>query len=638
MLHRSALFGLAALAIGLIGCGGHQSDSSVGFREGNPLTATQINSLGKRMNTQYYQLKLVKKVAHPIVELQKWAKVQPEVVSTSIDEPRGVLQLNLKMGKPFLFLDDFQNLGAPKSPRREVGGLSLPSAVKVRFLGGTGDEFRYWKQYVPLYTAMLKDAGYKTVTSAPFTVESLLASNGNGLLAINAHGGYHGISKLSFLASETVVTDANEKTYAKEIAALDGLFYMRHFIPILGIQTGANYGILPGFVRRNLKLAPHALAILYVCFQGESKAALMQAAFHLAGADGVIGWNGKASTYGVDNLYTLFDQLLGSEKPDTMISKLDPPQRPFDIGPVWSNLAKHKVTTDGGNGSVIRYFPKPGSETPVSFGILRPSIQDGQLQGVPGQDKLMLRGVFGVKQGKVKVNGEEITVKRWNANEIEAAVPDTGKGAYGPVIVEVDGIKSNERILACWENPISATIKGNGTQVAKVSIQLKMRSMLQNGRSKPATAPVKDPFMWPVVLNEASTGSFSGSGTYKTANDEVTWSGSGVLVATNDQGGPGTNKITLWSSPSAGTYAAFILDPRELYGSLVVYPKIIQKSKEGTKVMPSFPVPLLNGNLPSVGDSVWSFKVGGPFSANSALIIPKVTLKALVYPPKDEPR
>jgi hypothetical protein len=63
---------------------------------------------------------------------------------------------------------------------------------------------------------------------------------------------------------------------------------------------------------------------------------------------------------------------------------------------------------------------------------------------------LSVYGEFGSVQGKVWCDSVELGVAGWSDTIVIAAIPDTGKGSAGPVVVGARGYQSGERKITFW--------------------------------------------------------------------------------------------------------------------------------------------------------------------------------------------
>src|SRR5690348_14302506 len=64
---------------------------------------------------------------------------------------------------------------------------------------------------------------------------------------------------------------------------------------------------------------------------------------------------------------------------------------------------------------------------------------------------LLAYGNFGATIGDIWCDSVELGVVSWKDTVIVAAIPDTGKGSAGQLLVEVNGERSNSVLITLWK-------------------------------------------------------------------------------------------------------------------------------------------------------------------------------------------
>jgi hypothetical protein len=84
----------------------------------------------------------------------------------------------------------------------------------------------------------------------------------------------------------------------------------------------------------------------------------------------------------------------------------------------------------------------------ASTALSQPVIDSLSIDELKGE--LYLHGSFGFVLGKVTIDNVELKVKNWADSLIITQIGDSGKGAFGPVIVSTGGLHSNVRMISLW--------------------------------------------------------------------------------------------------------------------------------------------------------------------------------------------
>jgi hypothetical protein len=359
----------------------------------------------------------------------------------------------------------------------------LPSSRQVRILNHPDMLDRFGTRVLPSQAAQWFEAAGYTLAHGDASVEGLKKTRGDGIFCYDTHGGYfpvngQGPDVVNF-ASATRVDAEHDSLYADDHHE-GRIVHCYIHISGTGSETGW-YGITPAFVTKYMSFADNAFVFLNACHSAADHT--MCNAFFEKRASVYAGWtdvvNGpsayQASTF-------LFDRLLAANfyVPEA------PKQRPFDFGAVYGDMRRRNYDTnllgllsDAESSPHEHFDPAAPDHPPASqlkrepdasslvihhksghtFAGLRPSI--GQMTVFEDKDELHLLGYFGGKQGKVKINGHSVTVKSWEASTVKLALPSSGPGSAGPVVVEVDGRHSNTVPLTEWRGQFRYTQEDN---------------------------------------------------------------------------------------------------------------------------------------------------------------------------------
>ncbi len=95
---------------------------------------------------------------------------------------------------------------------------------------------------------------------------------------------------------------------------------------------------------------------------------------------------------------------------------------------------------------------------------------------------LIIHGEFGFAKGAVWCDSVELPISFWSDTMIRAAIPDTGKGSVGPVVVGANGYQTKARILTLLK--ASANCEVNlFSFVLQFAVRADIHSLLLHGRS-----------------------------------------------------------------------------------------------------------------------------------------------------------
>ncbi len=400
----------------------------------------------------------------------------------------------------------------------------LPSSANAYLLSSMSH--RCYTNPVPTIKALLQRQNYYCITpggeySSNGTIENLKSVHDAGILYLDGHGG---IGKLRDstpvygLWTADVVTDATDLTYDSMLTAND-LCYMDEGAEKITTQRTCgiirHYGILPGFVSTNMTFAKNALVYIDACSSASDPN--FQTAFTNAGASVFVGWTTTVGVaFAVKTSYYLFDRLLGT---NAISNKENPPQRPFDIQALFTDMANRGLTLDAANGSDIVELPLQDH-----FGLLAPTIKFISIYEDPKQPMMLVSGEFGSDRGNhgtVTVNGQPVSVKFWSPDSLLCYLDGTGSQATGKVqtyVIPTAGNPtpdekqlSNPVNISEWNGTMEYTLSGPDSLNADLKMGVHFRADVHPFREKPHQKPFNTLTLFQWGLKDSTgTGKFSG--------------------------------------------------------------------------------------------------------------------------------
>lgn len=478
-----------------------------------------------------------------------------------------------KDGVPFAILDNVK-----PDPNPAVASLVSPTRLAQVPLNESAHVFfslgNAFQNHTANMEAMLKNAGY-SVTTGDAQLNVLLNDiKGDGVFYWNTHSGFFDKGTPRAKAVITTMTEASpdkEKADANLRAMIasgevglagattdykanpvdenhDGKIDQEELLEMKVV-----YAITPKFIENRMKFAPGSVVFQSSCTSGDSE---FVNAFHKAGASVYFGWDSVARPG--QQMPLLADKLIGA---NIYSPKPTPPLRPFDHELVLAWMAANGLDFDG-DGAHVRAYVNAGAAN----AILKPSIQRMAME--ENTDRLIIRGSFGTpaaEDRRVTINGTEIPVVSWTADEIKCTLPVSGPNSSGEVKVGVRGAdalagltyrESNPVMLTEWTGTLkikdrtsgaAAGSGGSGAVEVNGTLLLKFRADIHSYRDKPDQAPIQ-PTNAAFMSKEDSTLSYIASGT-------VTISG-GSVVSTQTYSGSGTIKHDFNPAPIDTFFAA----------------------------------------------------------------------------------
>ncbi|MEW5797064.1 MAG: hypothetical protein AB1772_12005, partial [Candidatus Zixiibacteriota bacterium] len=284
--------------------------------------------------------------------------------------------------------------------------------------------------------------------------------------------------------------------------------------------------------------------------------------FFTAGASVFCGWT-KTVTDGPANKAAefLFDRMLGANA-STLSPKESPPQRPFVVDMLWTDMQNRGFDHDPTTNARLRV-----RRLQNHFGLLAPSIR--YMFVLEHTDTLFITGMFGSdpgSKGRVIVGGTELPILSWQPEMIATFIPNTGAGSAGPVTVEVDGLtgpsysikrKSNVVNLTEWRGPFTFTERDAGSLTSTIVINAHLRADIHPFREMPHIAPTYYSVIFPAADDSYGAVEASGDFSYTwpdsdpPSTDTWSWAGSDFVKSPWD---PYPNQFLLSGHVVAATH------------------------------------------------------------------------------------
>jgi hypothetical protein len=514
--------------------------------------------------------------------------------------------------------------GTPSRPATKFYGLPYSKVARLytpfASVGWFGNAYNYLKKY-DYDVEIVENAGVSEFMKVPECGVFAVAGHSSNFSVRMKHDP-NNPKKPGELVQVFSVYTASPVNYAtwKEYLALWHKGYLAIYHPEWE-DLWCNWAVTDLFVLEYWKFAHNGFVYLDTCHPLREVSEQFRAALHAKGASVVAGWTWR----GIDNIAGetsayLFDRLLGANEfegqfPVPVSKERDATgmkQRPFDWPAVRKDMTK--------KGLGRAYDEKYGVQTELEFdvlgegdfGLLRPSIK--YVETDEEKSTLTLHGLFGKRQNRgenVKVNGIELTIKEWSGDGdkiVCEGLKKEGKGSEGPVVVEINGIKSNSVPLTGWHADFTYTIEKEGGKkgetVATVTFPAFLRGDAHRIRDKPGEKPHFRPAGILMVRDPDQKLDFSLCGSCTHGKKTYRWDGSGTLIPMDDPRGA----FAIWISYHAlpGATVQFYVD--------VVTPPLEGKysmEEDGKKIVTNAP---------------WSIIVGYDFTKATEMEILKSTV------------
>lgn len=503
-------------------------------------------------------------------------KTRPEFEATGMSPDGGNVWARFVDGRLALFVNNRTPDSIIANPR--VDGVEIqrqnnrvkktsdafPGSSSARILNSLGAGFPYAQRSVDSLRTWCSLAGYTLSTPDVATIENLKSMDGDGIFYWATHGGYaenrDGSESTVFsMYTADVVTPGNEAKYKADLNTLHVVYiYAPEGFSARGFVSGAgrfdgewHYGVDLSFIGANVSFANNSLVYFDACNSGGIDKARSQPLMAKAGF--YLGW-----TVLVDDKFAdvaarfFFDRTLGMNR---NTPKLTPPQRPFFIEDVLSDMTRRGLDLDPRNQTRLVH---PFEPVLSGLHLLAPSIGLTNGQGDVSSSAYTIIGMFADNPGAagvVLLNDKPVTISSWTPEEITIQKPQGG----GTLVVTVRNVKSNPVNLTEWSGTLDYTYLGRGTLKQHIVINLKFWADVHSFRPNMLQPSMYAPLglaRW-VEWMKTSSCSYECSGEYRDNSGALqeTWQGSGVLPM-NDFMSPGNGFSASALIDSAGTRSA----------------------------------------------------------------------------------
>lgn len=475
------LAGLVALLL-LVGCGGSGGGGGGGT---GTISDARRETVINEIKTRYAAVKAAGGDMHTQnLAMADFMATFPEIEETGSDDEFFSAWGRFADGR-LLIIGNYPFFGNPPAPGSSSAlppptGAFIAKPSKARLGHMFGANFAQLQDPINDMTRYLQVDGSYTVSSPPegkLRLSDYKAVAGDGFVYFNSHAG-EGKTKTGrsvFVMVSSTPHDAATDALPEIKADWDAdllTYYIGDAGTVNGVTTyGSWYAINHKFVKKYMSFGPKAIVFLNVCFTANAHldVGTFRQAFFDSGAGAVLGWTKLCQApkaFGAAKYFV--DRLVAKNEFEPELRE----QRPFSILSIMRDMVKKNKTVDGA--SELKASFAPG----VTDVGLRPSIQYMLRDEL--NDYLVLHGSFGDEAGVVTVNNVPATVLfGWSDKVLITRIPQTGLGSDGPVVVEVNGKKSNERYLTSWRGTYTYSFQDSQnnstlheTMTAKIHIRM----------------------------------------------------------------------------------------------------------------------------------------------------------------------
>jgi len=391
----------------------------------------------------------------------------------------------------------------------------LPKTIKVSLFNGMG---RYFEDNTAAIQSIFSAAKTQyQVERKVASIANLKNVSGDAVFYFFTHGGAGDIPRPSkkdtlhvmSLWTTDPVDKASEGLYKNELNQLK-LAYMLSTYD--NASPVAHYGITVDFIKAHMSFGENCLIYIDACnsFRTNQRAEDYRASVMAKAANNTatyVGWTFETNAvFAPRASQFIFDRLLGANTEGfggITIPKEDPIQRPFDLAPIFDDLSKNNLDVCA-NGATLMYTTLNPDEI-----LLTPTIE--YLDVDEYTYTLIIHGLFGHDEGKVTVNGANVSVTSWSPDYISCLIPEIGNGSVGDVIVASPlGHKSNPVPLTEWLIKVAYSSDDNHARLEGVCT-LRLRADVHPARRKPNETPKR-----PIVSDYFTGGLFNKKGSSAT--------------------------------------------------------------------------------------------------------------------------
>jgi hypothetical protein len=542
-------------------------------------------------------------------------KSRPEFAAAGMSPDGGNVWGRFVDGRLLLFLNNRKPGSVLVNPRiigsqiqekvNRLGKTSdvLPSSSTARIMNSLGTLFPGAQRSVDSIRIWCKKVGYTLTPNDP-TVENLAHMRGDGIFYWAAHGGT-GLDVndvpnpiYAMWTSDPVNVD-NDVKYKAYMDSLEVVYAVLDNDIVAGqTSQSTHYMVTMKFIGKYISFVPNSLVYFDACGSGGISAKyqpmLRSAGFYL-------GWSQDVADDDAERTARyFFDRTLGVNR---NTPKLTPPQRPFFVGDVLSDMRKNGLDV-----STTARLVHPFEPVLTTFRLLAPSIALTSGTGDVSSTKYTINGEFGDDPGSpgiVLLNEKPLTVTKWSPSEITVQKPAGG----GTLVVAVRNVRSNPVNLTEWSGTLDYTYTGRGTLKQHIVIDLKFLADVHTLRPNILQPAMFMPFAGMGRLVEwmkTSSCTYEASGEFKNSLGEVqeTWQG-GASLPMVDLRSAGNGFSGSGLIDSAGTRSAITIFMTGTYtrwtkaeGESQQLLNFRSVSLELTHSMPDFKI---NGGLMDVG-------------------------------------
>jgi hypothetical protein len=437
---------------------------------------------------------------------------------------------------------------------------AFPSSSSARIVNSMGTAFPGSKRAVDSIRTWCKLAGYSLPTPDDGTIENLKKMNGDGIFYWSSHGGTgvsrDGLFRSSVFAMWTsdAYTAANEAKYRADLDS-GYIFYMHaanDLKPGGGVYNDWHYCVTMYFIEKYMSFGQNSLVFFDACGSGglpaDWKPFLKNAGFYL-------GWSLPVTDDDSDVAARFFfDRALGMNRNNP---KESPPQRPFFIGDVLTDLSRRGLDKSGSSRLVHPFEP-----VLTTLRLLAPTVGYTSGPSDVSSNSYSIGGDFADNpgaDGEALLNGKPLSITKWTKGEVTVQKPESG----GDLVVSVRKVRSNTVRLTEWHGTLDYAYTGQGSLKQHIVINVGFLADVHSYRPNIFASSMYMPIAGlgrSVMWLKTTTCSYECSGEYRDNSGvlQETWQGSGTLPMV-DLGSTATGFSGYAMIDSAGTSSPLTL-------------------------------------------------------------------------------
>jgi hypothetical protein len=435
----------------------------------------------------------------------------------------------------------------------------FPASSSARIINSLGSWFGAAARSVDSIKRWCKIAGYTLVTPDIATVANLKKMKGDGIFYWATHGGYgerndakRGTTYALWTSDE--VNAANEVKYLADLNTHNVQYMYQANDSVRGgpPSSAMHYCVDLWFIVNNMEFAENSLVYIDACGSGGFDPSY---SFAFINAGIYLGWSLPVTDDDADRAARFFfDRTLGMNR---NTPKLTPPQRPFFVEDILSDMTKRGLDVSGAS-----RLTHPFEPVLAHLRLLAPSIGLTSGKGDVSSSTYTIGGSFADNPGAagvVLLNNKPVTISSWSPTEVKIQKPQGG----GTLVVTVRNVKSNPINLTEWNGTLEYTYTGRGTLKQHIVMNLKFWADVHTFRPNIIQPAMYMPFAGmgrPVEWMKTSSCTYEASGEFKDSFGEIqeTWQG-GATLPLSDLGSPGAAFSASALIDSAGTNSALFV-------------------------------------------------------------------------------